>query len=391
MEQVTAKNFNVSGSAENIAQLNLALSDLQSSNTYSSAIAFAYEGVKNITLTDEWVTATYNATTKTIMWNPHMSMVVKNGDVTGVQSPASALGHEFAHGADANFNESTPAQREAYALAVETMGNKELHEPIRSTYDDVLGFVHSNNSTEHTTVYQEQNIWSALGQDGNTYYGPFYSGGMVSFAPVVGYAIDPGYQQVCFGYWDVSYSPSQVDESGHPLPVVTWRGDPVVLNLEGGGVQTQSAASGGVHFDMANNGTPIQTGWATAGEGMLVIDRGQETISSANSLVSSIGALKSLDSNHDGQLTSADSGWATLKVWVDKAGDGKFTSDNLHTLESLGIVALNLATVATDTDDHGNIIKDNGTFVYADGHSGQMASVELVGVPMATTVPQAHV
>src|SRR5262249_3605952 len=46
---------------------------------------------------------------------------------------------------------------------------------------------------------------------------------------------------------------------------------PLVLDLDGNGVQTLSTGAG-VHFDLRADGTPVNTGWVGAGDGLLVRD-----------------------------------------------------------------------------------------------------------------------
>lgn len=46
--------------------------------------------------------------------------------------------------------------------------------------------------------------------------------------------------------------------------------DPLVLNLIGASVSTLSRDDEHVYFDMSNDGTPVRSGWITAGEGFLV-------------------------------------------------------------------------------------------------------------------------
>jgi hypothetical protein len=326
--------------------------------------------------------STYNGLTKTIDWNPELNQVVTNGGTTGIQSPALILGHEFAHGADLDFFTHTSTQQENFAHAIESWGAQELFEPTRATYYDVAGFTLSHNPTEHTN---QQNIWTTMGQNGAITYGESFTGFVPAVAPWVGPAIDPNYfhnenqNPIClYGYWTITADPIHTNEYGDPFYKVNWVSDPVIINLTGNPVQTQGLEHSKARFDMQNNGHAIKTGWATAGEGLLVIDRGLSTIDSVNDLVPNIANLCPLDSNGDGVLTAVDAGWNSLKVWVDEKGTAKFSGKDLYSLDQLGISSINLNTTTVNENNHGNTIINHATFTFSDGRTGELASVELV-------------
>src|SRR5262249_27399542 len=130
--------------------------------------------------------------------------------------------------------------------------------------------------------------------------------------------------------------------------------DPLVLDLNGGGVQTTAAYSG-VDFDVNNTGFNVLTGWVASGDGILVYDPdntgtvtdGSQLFGTAFKLPSGalatdgLQALASLDSNSDGKITSADTNWSSIKVWVDSNGNGVVDSGELETLSQAGIATLN--------------------------------------------------
>jgi len=49
--------------------------------------------------------------------------------------------------------------------------------------------------------------------------------------------------------------------------------------------------------------------------------------------------MKTMDANNDGILDAADSGFSTLKVWVDDDGDGTTDSGESKTLTTLVLKA----------------------------------------------------
>jgi hypothetical protein len=113
------------------------------------------------------------------------------------------------------------------------------------------------------------------------------------------------------------------------------RRDPLVLDLDGDGLELISA-NGTVLFDHNADGIKTGTGWAAPNDGLLVrdlngngtIDSGRElfgidTIKSNNTFATQgFDALKDLDSNADGFITSADTAFSQLQVWQDLNQDG---------------------------------------------------------------------
>jgi trimeric autotransporter adhesin len=160
--------------------------------------------------------------------------------------------------------------------------------------------------------------------------------------------------------------------------------DPVILNLKGQTVQTTALTGSTTYFDMQNNGQKVQTGWATAGEGILVYDpTGKDSVAQDSDLVAGFSMLDSLDSNHDGVLNASDAGWSDIKVWVDQNGSGNSTPDSLYSMAQLGITSINLNALAVAQNSNGNTILADSTFTFADGTTGDIAGVDLVSNPSA--------
>ncbi|WP_281272934.1 calcium-binding protein, partial [Hydrogenophaga borbori] len=131
--------------------------------------------------------------------------------------------------------------------------------------------------------------------------------------------------------------------------------DPLVLDLDGDGLEL-SAAGGNVLFDHNADGIKTGTGWARPDDGFLVrdlngnglIDSGRElfgvdTVKSNGQMATQgFDALGDLDTNGDGQITSADAAWAQLQVWRDTNQDGISQSGELSGLDALGITRIGL-------------------------------------------------
>jgi hypothetical protein len=152
---------------------------------------------------------------------------------------------------------------------------------------------------------------------------------------------------------------------------VVIRSDPLVLDLDGDGLEL-SGASGSIVFDHNADGIKTGTGWARPDDGFLVrdinnnglIDTGRElfgidTVKSNGALATNgFDALKDLDSNNDGFITSADAAFGELKVWQDANQDGITQSGELKTLSQLGITSIGVNGSASGTQA-GQIINNN--------------------------------
>jgi hypothetical protein len=181
-------------------------------------------------------------------------------------------------------------------------------------------------------------------------------------------------------------SPSIINDDDSTLEYETT--DPLLLNLQGGKVQTTSLNGSGTYFDMQNNGQQVQTGWATAGEGFLVYDpNNTNTVTDEANLVTGFGELnllaQSVDGTNSGTLTSSDALWDSLKVWVDTSGTGNFQSGQLETLDQLGITSINLDAAAENQDSNENTIVADSSFTFANGCTGDIAGVSLAFNPNA--------
>ncbi|EJL76627.1 hypothetical protein PMI12_02390, partial [Variovorax sp. CF313] len=154
--------------------------------------------------------------------------------------------------------------------------------------------------------------------------------------------------------------------------------DPLLLNLTGGAVQTQSRATSTATFDVLNNGQPVRTGWATTGEGMLVYNPAtpDAPVTQDSQLVAGFSALKKLDSNNDGVIDSRDQAWKDLRVWVSD-GTASFTSGQLQSLDQLGISSINLNATLLNQNSNGNTLIDASTFTWTDGTSGNIDGVDF--------------
>jgi hypothetical protein len=144
-----------------------------------------------------------------------------------------------------------------------------------------------------------------------------------------------------------------------------------VLDLDGDGVEVSKLGFGAgastAYFDMDNDGFAERTAWVTGGDGLLVIDKNNdskinnqvELFGNSSKFADGFANLKSYDSNKDGKITSADKNFAKLKVWVDADSDGVIDSGELKTLAFLKITQINLkATTYSNVGSSGIRVGD---------------------------------
>ncbi|WP_434634767.1 calcium-binding protein [Chromobacterium sp. CV08] len=158
---------------------------------------------------------------------------------------------------------------------------------------------------------------------------------------------------------------------------------PIIIDLDGDGVETVSRARG-AYFDLDGNRFAERTGWVGGDDALLVLDRngngvidgGGELFGSETLLVNGekagngFDALLELDGNHDGKLDSRDEAWSRLKLWQDNDGDGVSREDELKTLSESGLASLDLRYATQDkTDEAGNQHKQASQAQWEDGRS----------------------
>jgi hypothetical protein len=177
----------------------------------------------------------------------------------------------------------------------------------------------------------------------------------------------------------------------------------IVIDLDGNGIVTQSAADAKVRYDWDGDGLADQTSWIGATEGFLFLDRdGNGTVTGPSELafwltpggaaVAADQALKALDTNGDGLLSTLDADFANLRVWQDKNGNGVADSGEILTLSAAGVRSLNAGLTAGDgaTLQKGTYTRTNGTTQNLAELSLGYVSVPNDGLPALTFLAQTY-
>ena len=169
--------------------------------------------------------------------------------------------------------------------------------------------------------------------------------------------------------------------------------DPLTLDLDGDGIETIATKGfAGSLFDHNRDGIRTATGWVAADDGLLVrdlngngkIDNGGELfgdntlLKNGNTAAHGYAALADLDDNGDGKIDASDAAFADLRVWRDLNQDGESQSNELLTLQDLGIQSLNTAYKDSNKNlGNGNTLAQTGSYTKTDGTTADMGDLLL--------------
>lgn len=153
-------------------------------------------------------------------------------------------------------------------------------------------------------------------------------------------------------------------------------GSPLVLDLDGDGIELVSLVSTNIYWDIDQDGFAEASGWVQADDGFLAIDANSDGIITDHSeLFGSVAEdgftdLALLDSNSDNVINASDTAFADLLVWRDLNQNGFSESDELFSLTALNIVSINLNATAVNQTNAGHDISHVSTYTVDDGVSG---------------------
>ncbi|WP_080757540.1 calcium-binding protein [Burkholderia gladioli] len=163
--------------------------------------------------------------------------------------------------------------------------------------------------------------------------------------------------------------------------------DPLVMDLYGDGIQLISEGESKAYFDLHGTGFAVHTGWIGPQTGFLARANESGAVTSISDLFGNdetdgFSALAALDANGDGVVNLSDPGFYDLCVWADVNGNGVSDPGELHSLQELGIVAINLETENSKRKVGGNLVAEAATFVKSDGSTGEIVEAYFDNNPV---------
>lgn len=183
---------------------------------------------------------------------------------------------------------------------------------------------------------------------------------------------------------------------------------PLVLDLDGDGIELTSLAASGAYFDIDNDGLAERTGWVNSDDGLLAFDRdGDGKITSGNELFgygetysggfkesivgptrgtsdlvdstgldidfeSGFALLGAFDTNADNVIDSSDFEFNALRIWRDLNGDGVSQEGELQSLTQAGVASIDLNATRVNETNAGNLITDRSTYTTTDGQQREI-------------------
>ena len=167
---------------------------------------------------------------------------------------------------------------------------------------------------------------------------------------------------------------------------------PVLLDLDGDGVELVALEDSNAAYDIRGDGFRYNLSWVGPDDGILAYDRdGDGRISQRDEIVftdyvedarTDLEGLRHFDTNGDNRLTSADAEWSKFRVWQDRDGDGVSDPGELRTLDEAQIRSISLASTGdTETRADGTRVFGRGT--YTTGSESAPVTRELLDVSLS--------
>jgi len=165
------------------------------------------------------------------------------------------------------------------------------------------------------------------------------------------------------------------------VPAPAPKQDPLVLDLDGDGLET-SGVSAGARFDLNADGRVERASIATGGDALLALDRngngliddGRELFGDQNGAVNGFAELATYDANRDGRIDAQDAVFARLRL----LSFGTEGAQVLATLGDAGVRAITLDyRLAPAELANGDSVREVAGFERADGSVGTAADMLL--------------
>ncbi|MDC0657826.1 hypothetical protein N6L27_07465 [Leisingera sp. SS27] len=169
------------------------------------------------------------------------------------------------------------------------------------------------------------------------------------------------------------------EDGAFPCPPIS----PLVIDLDGDGIELLSLEHSDVHFDLDNNGFAEKTGWVSPDDALLaldlnnngVIDNQAELFGNDVGHENGFSKLSELDSNGDGIIDASDDQFSDLLLWQDLNSSGTSEENELQGLSQAGLIRIDLNAATVSETNEGNLISDRSSVTWSDGSSSSIEDV----------------
>ena len=175
------------------------------------------------------------------------------------------------------------------------------------------------------------------------------------------------------------------------------RRDPLVLDLDGDGIELIDPGAPPVFFDADGDGIATLTGWVDPDDGLLARDLdgngaiGTQAELFGSATVDAITDLAESDANGDGRIDAADPVWGTLRLWRDLDGSGTSAPGELATMAEAGIASVSLDAERLGYLNGQNLVFSTTEWRATSGEVGAAAAVFFgIDALLSRTLPEAE-
>lgn len=174
---------------------------------------------------------------------------------------------------------------------------------------------------------------------------------------------------------------------------------PIAVDLGGNGFEFVNVNDSNVFFDINGDGWKRRTSWIGKDDGLLAYDiDGDGKIDKVGEISfarymegaqSDLEGLAAFDSNGNGRFDTGDEKWAKFGIWQDANQDGITDAGEFHTLDEMGISAVELTSDGRFQVIDGQTVHGMGAMEMADGSQMAIADVTFA-YSNEVQVPQAE-
>ncbi|WP_085902498.1 calcium-binding protein [Kiloniella majae] len=188
----------------------------------------------------------------------------------------------------------------------------------------------------------------------------------------------PGWFTDIFKFWFGDYLKTIMDNDDFNYGGV----DPIVLDLDGDGLELTAKSQFGATFDTDGDGFKEPTGWVDKDDGLLVLDKDLDgKVDSVEELFggptqSGFDELSEHDLNGDGVIDSNDDIYSELQIWQDLNGNAEVDEGELKSLADHGIASISLNAEELNGQQLAqNTLAAKAAFTRTDGTTGDAYDV----------------